>query len=265
MVMNLTFRLETPEDQHAVEEMTREAFWKYWGDDLKICDEHLLVGKLRKIDSFVPELNYIAELDGKLAGHIIYTVSRIESENGEKHETLTFGPLTVSPEYQGQGIGQALMKHSFAEAKRLGYRAVLIFGHPNYYPRAGFRRASEFGITTSDGSSFDAFMVYLLYDGALDGIQGKYYIDPVYEHLTQEDAFEFDKRFPPKQLHQLTPIDVLLDCLEPEAAKSIKESGLKSLDAMTSRSYREILSLPGIDEKTMETIKTILHKHNFPW
>ena len=263
--MNLTFRLETAADHHAVEEMTRNAFWKFWGEGLKICDEHFLVSKLRKAEAFVPELNYIVELDGNLAGHIIYTKSWIESENGEKHETLTFGPLTVSPEYQRNGIGQALMKHSFAEAKRLGYRAVLIFGHPNYYPRAGFKRASEFGITTSDGSSFDAFMVYILYEGALDGIQGKYFIDSVYENLSQEEVFEFDKRFPPKQPHQLTPIDILLEQLDPEAAKSLQDNGLKYLDEMTSRSYREILSLPGINEKVIDTIKKVLHERNFPW
>jgi len=263
--MNLTFRLETPADYHAVEELTRDAFWKFWGEGFKICDEHLLVSKVRKVDAFVPELNFLAELDGKLVGHIIYSKSWIETESGQKIETLTFGPLTVSPEYHGKGIGQALMKHSFTEAKRLEYRAVLIFGHPNYYPQAGFKRASEFGITTPDGSSFDAFMVYLLYEGALDGIKGKYYIDPVYESLTQEEALEFDKRFPPKQPHRLTSINILLDQLEPEAAKSMQESGLKYLDEMTSRSHREILSLPGIDDKTIETIKKVLHEHNFPW
>jgi len=263
--MNLTFRLETPADYHAVEEMTRDAFWTFWGESQKICDEHILVNKLRKAGAFVPELNYLVEFDGKLAGHIIYTKSWIESENGEKTETLTFGPLTVAPEYQSKGIGQALMKHSFAEAKRLGYRAVLIFGHPNYYPRVGFRRASEFGITTPDGSSFDAFMVYLLYDGALDGIQGKYYIDPVYEDLSQEETLEFDKRFPPRQPHKLTPNNILLEQLEPEAAKSLQENGLKYLDEMTSRSYREISSLPGVNDETIKTIKKVLREHNFPW
>jgi len=61
--MNLTLRLETPADYHAVEEMTREAFWKFWEDDRKICDEHLLVRKLRNAEGFVPELDYVAEID----------------------------------------------------------------------------------------------------------------------------------------------------------------------------------------------------------
>ena len=123
------------------------------------------------------------------------------AEKGEKHETLTFGPLTVTPEHQRKGIGQALMLHTLAKAKELGCRAVLIFGHPEYYPRVGFKRAAEFGITTPEGKTFDAFMVYPLYNGALDGIKGRYYIDPVCDDLPQEEVFEFDKRFPPKKTY----------------------------------------------------------------
>ena len=91
--MNLTFRLETSDDHYAVEELTREAFWEFWEDDRIICDEHLLVYKLRQAAGFVPELNLVAELDGKLAGHIIYSKCRIEVDDGESYEMLTFGPL----------------------------------------------------------------------------------------------------------------------------------------------------------------------------
>jgi len=263
--MKITFRLEKPEDYHTVEEITRETFWRFWEEDRKVCDEHLLVHKLRDTDALVPELDYIALVGGKIVGHIIYTKSRIESEKGENFETLTFGPLTVLPQYQSRGIGRVLMEHSFAEAKRLGYRAVIIYGIPDYYPRVGFRRAAEFGLTTADGSTFDAFMVYPLFEGALDGIHGKYHYDPVYEQLTQEEALEFDKRFPPKEPHIPTPIEVLTDKLEPEAANSIKERGYKTFDILKSLSEREVASIPGIDEKAMETIRTMMKEHGFPW
>jgi predicted N-acetyltransferase YhbS/RimJ/RimL family protein N-acetyltransferase len=193
-------RPERPDDYYAVESLTRDAFW-FWADDGsdKICDEHLLVHKLRTCPSYVPELNYVAEVGGRLAGHIIYTKSKVLDDSGTAHETLTFGPLSVLPEYQRQGVGKALMRHTLDEAKRLGYRAVIIFGHPEYYPRVGFRRAAEFGITTADGGTGDYFMVYTLYEDALNGINGRYYIDPAYETLTQDETLEFDKRFPPKE------------------------------------------------------------------
>ncbi|MCL2030614.1 MAG: N-acetyltransferase [Oscillospiraceae bacterium] len=196
--MNLHLRLEIPADHYAVEELTREAFWQFWEKDRVICDEHLLVHRLRSCPSFVPELNTVAELEGRIIGHIIYSKGRIACEDGTNHETLTFGPLSVLPEFQKKGVGTALTRHTLAEAQRLGYRAVLIFGHPEYYPRVGFRRAAEFGITTSDGQTFDAFMACPLYPGALDGLRGRFHLDPVYETLTQADALAFDKRFPPK-------------------------------------------------------------------
>ena len=208
---NINLRLERPDEHYVVEELTREAFWKtFWGKGQIICDEHLLVSKLRFSSSFVPKLNYVAEIDGKIVGHIIYSKSKIVDDSGEEHEMLTFGPLSVLPGYQKQGVGKALLAHTLAEAKHLGYRAVIIFGHPSYYPQIGFRRASDFGITTSNGKVFDAFMVYPLYDGALDGIGGKYYYDTIYDTLTQKEALEFDKRFPEKEKVEKKTLNILI-------------------------------------------------------
>lgn len=263
--MNIHIRLETPADYHAVEEMTRDAFWRFWEPDRKICDEHLLVHRLRSAPPFVPELDYIAELDGKLAGHIIYTKSKIADDSGNEYEALTFGPLTVAPEFQSRGVGEALMRHSFAQAKRLGYRAVLIFGHPDYYPRIGFRRAAEFDITTADGKTFDPFMAFPLYDGALDGVHGRYFIDPVYEGLTQEDALEFDKRFSQKELYVPASIDVLLNRLEPDARNAVEGLDCATLDFLRCKSQREISALPGIDCKAIEIIRAVMREYGHRW
>ncbi len=263
--MNLTMRPELPADRYAVEEMTRDAFWRFWEFDRKICDEHLLTHRLRTASGFVPELNVVAEADGELAGHIIYTKSRVERDDGQAFETLTFGPLTVRPSFQKRGVGKALMRHTFAEAKRLGYRAVIIFGHPDYYPRAGFRRASEFGITASDGKSFDALMAYPLYEGALEGVRGRYFIDPVYETLNQEDVLEFDKRFPPKEPFVAAPIGVLLERLEPDAAKAVQSLGFQTLELIRAKSRREILALPGMTEAAADTISEVMAKHGWVW
>ena len=265
--MNLLFRRETPDDYYAVEAMTRETFWDFWEEDegRTICNEHMLVYKLRHVKALVPELNCVAELDGKIVGHIIYTKSWIEAGDGKTHEMLTFGPLTVMPEYQNRGIGRALMQYTFDKAKELGYKAVLIFGHPDYYPRVGFKHAADFGITTTDGSTFDAFLVYELYDGALDGIHGKYHIDSIYMQLTEEETLEYDKRFPPKEFHTHTPIDVLLNRLEPDAAKGIREKGFKSIDILKSISEREIAAFQGMDAKAIETVREVMKEHNFPW
>jgi len=196
--VDINIRLETSFDWYEVESLTRKAFWNFFDKEKQtICDEHLLVYRLRQTSAFVPELNFIAEIaqTGQIIGHIIYSKSRVISAGGIDNEVLTFGPISVLPEYQKQGIGGALLRHSLDIAKEMGYCAVLIFGHVEYYPRFGFKPAAEFDIITSEGKSFDSFMVLPLYEGALDGISGRFYLDPVYENLTQEDALEFDKKF----------------------------------------------------------------------
>jgi predicted N-acetyltransferase YhbS len=259
---NITLRLERPEDYRIVEELTREAFWK---NSRHICDEHLLVNRLRRAAAFVPELDYVAEVDGKLVGHIIYSKSRIEDASGKTYETLTFGPLSVLPGYQNTGVGKALMLHTFAEARRLGYRAVLIFGHPDYYPRVGFRRASEFGITTADGMNFDPFMALPLYDGALDGIYGRYFIDPVYNDPDEKDVLEFEKGFPPKEKFVPVPISVLLCRLEPDARKAIEGLKCPYLDAMRAISERDISALSGIDGISLDVIRGVMLEYGYRW
>ena len=261
----ICIRKESPADYYAVEELTREAFWEFWEAERTICDEHLLVHKLRNVKAFIPELSFVAEIDGLIVGHIIYSKSKVMGENGKEHETLTFGPLSVSPEYQSRGIGQALMKHSFDRARKLDFRAVIIFGHPDYYPRAGFRRAAEFGITTSEGKTFDPFMALELYSGALDGGGGKYYIDEVYEQLTQEEAIEFDKQFPMKEAYVPVRIDALLSRLEPAAQKEIESLKLSTLKALTSKSERSLRALPGICDEDILTIRTVMKEHGYSW
>jgi hypothetical protein len=83
--------------------------------------------------------------------------------------------------------------------------------------------------------------------------------------LTQEEALEFDKHFPLKRAHALTPIDVLLNRLEPDAAKGLKDKGFKNLDVLKSQSEREVSLIPGMDDKAIETVRNTMRKYNFPW
>ena len=74
--MNISIRKEMPADHRIVEELTREAFWGNL--DHPTCDgEHLLVHKLRTLPSFVAELDLVAEVDGKIAGHVIYSRAKV--------------------------------------------------------------------------------------------------------------------------------------------------------------------------------------------
>lgn len=119
-------------------------------------------------------------------------------EDGREWSTLTFGPFSVLPEFQKQGIGTALIHHTVEMAQAACERAILIFGDPGYYGRFGFLPASLFGITLPDGSSFEAFMALELYLHALDEVKGKFYEDESFEKCDAESVDAFDSAFSKK-------------------------------------------------------------------
>ena len=257
--MDIHIRLETPADRRAVEELTREAFW---GFTSPVCDEHYLAHVLRGRDSFVPALDFVAEADGRLVGNIMYTKAEIVGGDGDAVDVLTFGPLSVHPDYWRKGIGSALMRHSIGEARRLGHRAIVFYGHPDYYPRFGFRNAAAFGVTSASGRNFDALMAMPLYDGALDGVSGVFREDEAFS-VNAEDAEKFDVTFPRKEPAQMIPIGVLLERLPEPARAGFAERGVKWLAELNRFSGREMELWQGMDGAAMETLNRTLTEHGY--
>jgi predicted N-acetyltransferase YhbS len=259
--MNITLRLEQPQDYFIVEKLIREAFW---GINHPDCDEHLLAHKLRFVSAFVPELDYVAEVDGKIVGNVIFSKSKIVDIEGREYITLNFGPLSVLPKYKNCGVGKALMKYTISEAKRLEYRAILFFGHPDYYTRFGFKRAKEFNITTSGGDNFDAFMAMPLYDGALDGIVGRYYEDPVFE-LDENEKVEFDKNFSHKDKCVLASAEALFAKLPTATRSVLQEHKITLLCNLRRYSEREVGAWKGINKISLKIIKTTMNENGYLW
>lgn len=194
--MELTLRLENENDHKKVENLTRESFWNLFKSG---CDEHFLLYNLRKSKDFIPQLDYVAILNNKIVGNIVYTTAKIEHSNGKTDEVLTFGPLSVLPSHQNQGIGAALITHTLKVAKEMGFKAVFIYGFSHYYSRFGFKNAKEYGVTTPDGQNFDDFMALELFDGALKNVGGKLILPNEYNDLDNNALEEYDKQFPFKE------------------------------------------------------------------
>ena len=81
-------------------------------------------------------------------------------------------PVAVSPDYQQMGVGSMLIKQGHKEAKRLGYDTVFVVGHAGYYPKFGYKPASEYGIFPPFECPPENFMCLELKEGALDGVKG---------------------------------------------------------------------------------------------
>jgi len=156
-----------------------------------------LAHTLRTSPEFLPELDFVAEVDGRIVGNVMYSKAYVLMPDGARHEVINFGPLSVLPEFQKQGVGSALMNHTLRVAAELGYGSVLFFGHPTYYPRFGFKEAKEFNITTCNGNNFPAFMAMELIPGDLQSVTGAFYESPLYD-VDPVKAKEYDKLFPEK-------------------------------------------------------------------
>lgn len=91
------------------------------------------------------------------------------------------GPIAVLPENQDQGIGGALINKGIDLCRGARYRAVIVLGHPDYYPRFGFQAAGQLGINCAYDMPGDAFMALPLEKGALEGISGVAYYHPEFD------------------------------------------------------------------------------------
>lgn len=134
----MTIRQEIPADYPEVYRLIQKAFASAEHAD---GNEQDLVEALRKGDAFLPELSLVAEVDGRLAGHILFTKIKI---NGQTE--LALAPLAVLPEYQRQGVGKALIAEGHRIAREMGYHYSVVLGSAEYYPKFGYRPAVEFGI-----------------------------------------------------------------------------------------------------------------------
>ena len=192
--MDIKLRLEEEKDYKIVEELTREAFWN---NHVPGCDEHLLIHNLRKSKEFINELDLVAIYDNKIVGNIVYVKSKIIN-NDLEHIVLTFGPVSVLPEFQNKGIGGKLINHTIKLSKEMGYKGIIIYGDPEYYKRFGFKESKQYKITNKDKKYPAALLVLELYPYALNGIEGIFDEGKIYE-VDKNELEEFDKEFPKKE------------------------------------------------------------------
>lgn len=192
--MDLILRNETSADYRVVEELTREAFWNV---NVPGCDEHYLMHILRDSADFIPALDIVALSGNRVVGNIAYTRSAVLRGDAVACETVTFGPLSVLPQFQRQGVGGALIRHTLALAGKMGFGAVVILGDPAYYSRFGFEAAEKYGIMFENKFAA-ALQVYELRPGALESVSGVFRDSPAF-HYDQAAAEAFDKTFPKKE------------------------------------------------------------------
>ncbi|MBP5378383.1 MAG: N-acetyltransferase [Ruminococcus sp.] len=190
-------RKETEKDYREVENLAREAFWNL---SIPGCFEHYFIHIMRDHVDFVRELDYVAEINGKVVGSVMYCRAKLKDEQGNVKDILTMGPLCVLPEYQRRGIGKALLEHTFVKAAEMGYDVIINFGNPDNYVARGYKSCLKYNVCFEGDFFPAALLVKVLKDGALDGRKWFYYPSDVDHPCDDEKAVaEFDAQFPPKE------------------------------------------------------------------
>lgn len=161
MIRISQIREETDRDHDAVRALNLAAF--------DSADEADLVDALREQAS--PAISLVAEHQGDIVGHIMFTP--VEVDSGGALRVLGLAPMAVLPGYQNRGIGSELVRHGIAWCRGLGFDAVVVLGHPEFYPRFGFRPASGFGLSCEFDVPDEAFMAMELNPGALLDASGQ--------------------------------------------------------------------------------------------
>lgn len=191
-------RLERQDEYRKVENLVRESFWNVYRPG---CLEHFVLHELRNDPAFVPELDFVMELDGRLIGQNMFLRAEINADDGRLIPIMTMGPICIAPELKRKGFGKLLLDYSLEEAKKLGCGALCFEGNIDFYGKSGFDYASSFGIRyhgLPEGEDASFFLCKELEPGYLDGVTGEY-ATPTGYFVDEAEAEEFDRLFPPKE------------------------------------------------------------------
>lgn len=150
-------REERPEDREAIHRLNLAAFSH--GPEAAVVD---------RLRGSCPEyLSFVAIESSEVVGHILFTPATVDSS---PVVGMGLAPMAVLPSHQRRGIGSRLVRHGLEFLRGAGCPFVIVLGHPEYYPRFGFEKASKYGLRSQwNGVPDEAFMVVVFEEGALPG------------------------------------------------------------------------------------------------
>ena len=173
MLPEITVRAESSQDVRAIREVHVAAF--------PSPAEASLVEALRNAGDLTVSL--VAEHEERIVGHVAFSPVTLE-DNPQNVPGLGLAPMAVVPEHQQRGIGSRLIREGLQRCQALGYAFVVVLGHPEYYPRFGFSKASQWGFTNEYGAD-EAFMISQLQPASVIENGGGVLYEPAFASLEE--------------------------------------------------------------------------------
>ncbi len=170
--IDFSVRDESADDVSAVFAVNRAAF--------EGPEEATLVDRLRT--SAAPIVSLVAEIQGQVIGHILFSPVSVETGRGDKL-CLGLGPMAVLPQFQNLGVGSELVERGLERCRVLGASAVFVLGHPDYYPRFGFKSAAPYGFRYKKERFDPFFFVIELEEGFSRSASGLVRYHPAFDSV----------------------------------------------------------------------------------
>lgn len=182
----LSIRPEQHKDYKAIVSLILRSFRE--GTDYSDgTDIIALVEEIRDSQYYIPELSFVAELDGEIVGHFLFSHFPLSAtrEGGEKNDCgiVMLAPVSVNADYLRRGIGSAMLKMGIEKVREAGFNGITVEGNFRFYNKVGFRTSSEYNIFPTSGIPMDeprCMMCQETREGSLNGVSGYIVYDMYY-------------------------------------------------------------------------------------
>lgn len=165
-------------------DFTEKVFTEFSGEK-EGREVRALVGEIRSKKYYLPELDLMMiDGQGEIIGYVMF--SKFPLEGRHEDELLLLSPAAVKTELQRRHISKELIEYGFCQARKMGFKAVLVEGNPMNYRSRGFCTSADFGIIADESVKLpdaSCLMVKELEEGALESIKGAVRYD-MYDSLT---------------------------------------------------------------------------------
>lgn len=188
---DIIIRAEKEDDFEEIDKLVIQSFTK--GTDYSDgTDIVALIKEIRTGQYYIPELSLVAEINGKMVGHLMFSHFPLSSsakvadydKSIVKTDVVMLAPVSVHSDYFRQGVGSTSIRLGIEKVKEKGYKGIQVEGNPAFYNTLGFVTSSKYGIYPTSGwpmENPECMMYQETYPGSLEGISG-YIIYDMYEN-----------------------------------------------------------------------------------
>ena len=152
----ITIRPEEHRDYKSIVSLVLRSFWE--GTDYSDgTDIVALIEEIRDSEYYIPELAFVAELDGKIVGHFLFSRFPLSETPAGGHggafdtDIVMLAPVSVHADHLRQGIGSAMIRLGIEKVREKGFKGIIVEGNYRFYNTVGFRTSSEYGIFPVSG------------------------------------------------------------------------------------------------------------------